>query len=162
MVPVGVGALAAATVNHFKAAEPAPTIIGVEPLTANCVLESIRAGTMVTVPGPHESIMAGLNCGTPSQVAWPLVSRGLDLVVATDDDWAREAMRTLATSGITAGETGAAALAGLMALLSGENAPALRRSLGLDTDVSVLLVCTEGATDPDAYRAIVGAGFAAQ
>ena len=158
VIPVGVGALAAATINHFKneSAEPCPIIISVEPMSADCVLESLRAADLVAVPGPHESIMAGLNCGTPSPLAWPLVSRGIDVAVAIDDDWAREAMRALAKVGITAGETGAAALGGLMALLSGKNAAALRRSCGLDADDSVLVLSTEGATDPDAYRAIVG------
>lgn len=162
VVPMGVGALAAATIGDFKAegSDPNPIIVGVEPLTADCVLESLRAAAMVSVPGPHESIMAGLNCGTPSPVAWPLVSRGVDVAVAIDDDWAREAMRGLAKVGVTADATGAAALGGLMALLSTDSTAALRRSCGLDADASVLIICTEGATDPDAYRVIVGDALA--
>jgi diaminopropionate ammonia-lyase len=158
VVPMGVGALAAATINHYKAAdaESTPAIIGVEPLTADCILESVRARQPVTVPGPHESIMVGLNCGTPSRIAWPLLSRGLDVLIAVDDDAARAAMRTLAEEGIVAGETGAAGLAGLQALLSADDAASVRRACRLDPDVSVLVVCTEGATDPEAYEAIVG------
>jgi diaminopropionate ammonia-lyase len=157
VIPVGVGALAAATINSYKSGngDDAPTIIGVEPSTANCVLQSLRAGRIVTVPGPHDSIMAGLNCGTPSQLVWPIVSRGLDAVVAVDDDLARQAMRKLASLGIVAGETGAAALAGLMALVPDD--PNANRSLfGLDREASVLILCTEGATDATAYRDIIG------
>jgi diaminopropionate ammonia-lyase len=158
VVPVGVGALAAATVNHYKGGgvESPPTIVGVEPAGADCVLRSVRASRLVTVPGPHTSIMAGLNCGTPSELAWPLVSRGLDVIVAIDDEPARDAMRALAEVGIVAGETGAAALAGLRSLVLAEDGDALRQVSGLEADASVLLICTEGATDPGAYEAIVG------
>jgi len=154
MIPVGVGALAAAAVRHFRG----PRLIGVEPLRAACVLRSIQAGRLVTVPGPHDSIMAGLNCGTPSPVAWPYLQGGLDAVVAVADERARQAMRDLGAAGIVAGETGAAALAGLAALAgAGAGADAAtREALGLSPEAGVLLLCTEGATDPDAYRRIVG------
>ena len=157
VVPVGVGALAAAAVRHYRrrGLRPRPRLIGVEPLAAACVLRSLRAGQMVSVPGPHRSIMAGLNCGTPSLVAWPSLRAGLDAVVAVADERARQAMRDLAALGIVAGETGAASLAGLDELTSGPDAVEVRRALGLGTDARVLLLCTEGATDPDAYRRIV-------
>jgi diaminopropionate ammonia-lyase len=154
VVQIGVGALAAAVVAHVRSADRDATMIGVEPAGAACVLESARAGRIVSVPGPHRSIMAGLNCDEPSLVAWPLVSRGIDWFVAVDDERAREAMRLLAQTGIVAGETGAAGLAGLLSL---PDDPGAREQTGLDRDADVLLFCTEGATDPDAYRKIVGA-----
>lgn len=157
VVPIGVGALAAAAVTHYRAGEVSsgdgPLLVGVEPADAACVLESARAGRLVSVSGPHRSIMAGLNCGTPSMVAWPKVSAGFDWFVAMDDEWARAAMRDLAVDGVVAGETGAAALGGLAA------------SIGLIDDArlrgTVVVLCTEGATDPAAYRAIVGSGASA-
>jgi diaminopropionate ammonia-lyase len=157
-VQIGVGALAAAAVTHFRRTERErrPKLAGVEPEGAACVLASMAAGRVVSIPGPHVSIMAGLNCGTPSEVAWPLVSRGLDVLVAVEDDWARRAMRDLAGVGVMAGETGAAGLAGLTALLTGPHAPATRAALGIDDSSSALVICTEGATDPEAYRRIVG------
>jgi diaminopropionate ammonia-lyase len=133
-----------------------PRLLGVEPLAAACVLRSLRAGRIVTVPGPHDSIMAGLNCGTPSLVAWPFLRAGLDAVVAVADGRARQAMRDLAAAGIVAGETGAASLAGLAEATGGREAGGLRRVLGLGAQARVLLLCTEGATDPEAYRRIVG------
>ena len=159
IVPIGVGALAAATVSYYKPADgagPTPMLIGVEPATANAVMASIRAGHMVTVPGPHTSIMAGLNCGTPSQVAWPLVSRGIDAVVSIADGWACRAMRELADAGVIAGETGAASLAGLTAIVESEQSAQWRKSLRLDGAARVLVLCTEGATDPQAWSRIVG------
>jgi diaminopropionate ammonia-lyase len=157
IVQCGVGAFAAATIGHYK--DPArpgrpPTLLGVEPADAACVLASIRAGTPTAVPGPHRSIMAGLNCGTVSRIAWPLLRSGMDVLVAIDDEWTRRAMRDLAMVGIAAGETGAASLAAGLALVGTDQAA----EHGLSPDATVLLVCTEGPTDPEQYAAIVGPG----
>jgi diaminopropionate ammonia-lyase len=97
--------------------------------------------------------MAGLNCGRPSPLAWPLVRDGLHAAIAVEDERAREAMRLLAAGGVVAGESGAAGLAGLVALV--DDHPQQARALGLDGDAVVLLVNTEGATDPEAYARVV-------
>jgi diaminopropionate ammonia-lyase len=156
---IGVGAFACAVVQHFRSPDSAghTAVLGVEPLDAACALESARAGKIVSVPGPHRSIMVGLNCGTPSLIAWPVLSRGVDLFVAIEDERAREAMRLLATEGIVSGESGASGLGGLLEVLTGPTAEESRRSLGVDGDSSVLVISTEGATDPQVYRQIVGA-----
>ena len=148
-VPLGVGALGAAATDFFERAGDT-TVVGVEPDTCASVLASIRAGRIVTVPGPHPSMMVGLNCGTPSPVAFPTLKAGLDWCVAIEDAWAEEAMRTLAACGVVSGETGAAALAGLLATMAESN------PLQLDGETTVLVLSTEGATDPEAYERIVG------
>lgn len=155
-VQIGVGALASAVVGHFRQPGEQPKIVGVEPLRAACMLSSIEAGQIVSIPGPHDSIMAGLNCGEPSMLAWPIVSTGVDLFVAVDDERAREAMRLLAKAGVVAGETGAAGLAGLLELLRGPNQADIRKRLEITDTTRILLFITEGATDPDAYAQIVG------
>ncbi len=157
-LPVGVGALASAAVRHFRGRAEASGVrlIGVEPAGSDCVGQSVRAGHPVIVPGPHTSIMAGLNCGTPSRLAWPLVERGLDVLVAIDDELAREAMRLLDRAGIVAGETGAAALGGLLALRDGGQPSHVVMAAGLRPDARILIVCSEGATDAAAYEQIVG------
>ena len=158
LVQMGVGAFAAAVVRHYRrpgVAAP-PHIVGVEPDTAACVLASLRAGALTEVPGPHPSIMAGLNCGLPSLIAWPALRDGLDATVAITDDAARDAMRDLAATGIVAGETGAAGLGGLVTLLTGPGADERRARLGITAATRVLLFSTEGATDPVAYAAIMG------
>jgi diaminopropionate ammonia-lyase len=158
IVQMGVGALAAAVVRHYRRAglTPQPVIAGVEPVRAACVLESLRAGRIVELPGPHDSIMAGLNCGLASIVAWPLLSVGIDLAVAVEDERARQAMRMLAACDVVAGETGAAGVAGLLELLRGPEAEQLRPLLGITSTSHVLALCTEGATDPAAYERITG------
>jgi diaminopropionate ammonia-lyase len=157
-VQFGIGALANALVRHYRQNEheAGPKILSVEPLRAACMLASMEAGEIVTIPGPHDSIMAGLNCGCPSIVAWPIVSAGIDAFIAIPDERAREAMRALARVGIVAGETGAAGLAGLIELLTGPSNVDYREALGLDERSRGLIFVTEGATDPASYRQIVG------
>ena len=72
-----------------------------------------------------------------------------------EDDWAREGMRLLASMSLVSGETGAAGIAGLLAVRSGELA-SIAAALELTEDSSILVLSTEGATDPDAYHAAVG------
>jgi diaminopropionate ammonia-lyase len=157
LVQVGVGALAAALVRHYRQPGRArPTaLVSVEPLGADCALASMRAGHIVTVPGPHTSIMAGLNCGTPSPVAWPLLSGGIDLFLAIEDERACQAMRQLAGVGVTSGETGASGLGGLLELMTGEHSAELKEKLGLTPASRALLISTEGATDPENYAKII-------
>ena len=169
VVQIGVGAFAAAVTRHFRGPHTSrrPKLLGVEPSDAACLLRSVEEGRIVSVPGPHHSIMAGLNCGRPSLVAWPIVSRGIDVLVAIDDGPAREAVRLMAASGVVSGETGAAGLGGLLWLLRGESygdqreqQEEARRALGVTRESRVLLFNCEGATDPDAYRRLVGGAHA--
>lgn len=153
-IQFGVGALAAAIVRHRFSRMP--KIVSVEPLQAACALASIQAGQIVSLPGPHDSIMAGLNCGRPSLIAWPIVSRAIHSFLAIPDERAREAMRALAAEGIVAGETGAAGLAGLIEILTGDGNRKYRSALGVTEETRAILLVTEGATDPAAYQQIVG------
>jgi diaminopropionate ammonia-lyase len=156
VIQIGVGALAAAAVARFgdDARSGEVCLLGVEPLSADCMLASVAAGHPVDVPGPHHSIMAGLNCGAPSLLAFPSVAGSFAAFVAIDDPWAIDAMRELDRYGIEAGETGGAGLAGVRAALA--ECPEVVEALGLGPEASVLLICTEGATDPVAYERIVG------
>jgi diaminopropionate ammonia-lyase len=148
-IPIGVGALAAAAARHLAGRA---RLAGVEPATAACMLESVRAGRITEVPGPHPSIMAGLNAGLPSLVAWPLVSGAFELFVAVDDEPAVEGTRRLARLGLEVGEvSGGAAGTAARLLADGE----ARAALGAGPGATVLVLLTEGVTDPDAYVRIV-------
>ncbi len=109
-VQIGVGSFASAMVRHFAGAR----IVGVEPVPAACLLASIEAGEPVDVPGPHDSSMAGLNCGRPSPVAWPVLRRGVEAFAAISDGTAADAVALLAADGVAAGPSGAAGLGGLL------------------------------------------------
>ncbi len=158
VVQIGVGALAAAVAQWYRRPGlPArPRLMGVEPERAACALAAVEAGRIVAVPGPHHSIMAGLNCGEVSPLAWPWLRSAFSTFAAIEDDLAREGMRILAGAGIESGETGAAGVGGLLALLEGTNGEDSRQRLNLGLRSRVLLFSTEGATDPQAWRDIVG------
>lgn len=158
LIQTGVGALAAAAVRHWRRPDlpraQRPALVNVEPTGAACVLESVAAGRIVSVPaGAHSSLMAGLNCGTPSSVAWPAMQQGMDVFVAVPDERAVAAMRALADDGIVSGESGAAGVAGLLALCED---PAARARLALDSAAEVLALSTEGITDPASWERWVG------
>jgi diaminopropionate ammonia-lyase len=159
-VQAGVGALAAAVCAyfwiHWQAARP--RFVTVEPLRADCVYRSIEAGQPVVVHGELETIMAGLSCGEVSSLAWDILREGCNACIAIDDVWAVAAMRALAypsdgDAPIVAGETGAAGLAALLALAE---QPGARATLGLDAASRVLLLGSEGDTDPGIYQHLVG------
>jgi diaminopropionate ammonia-lyase len=153
VVPVGVGSLAAAAAR-FAAGARIP-VVGVEPVTAPALTASLAAGRRVVVPTPGTT-MAGLDCAEVSAAAWPSLRAGIAGTVTVDDGEAHAAMRELAAVGLAIGDSGAAPVAGLRALAAEPACAALREAVGLGPRSRVLLVATEGPTDPPAYRRIVG------
>jgi len=150
----GVGGVAAAVSVQLRArVAPAPALIVVEPDQAACLLASAECGEPIAIPGNLDTLMAGLACGEPSLLAWQELGRAAAAFMAVPDAAAVEAMRLLARLGIVAGESGVAGLAGLrLAALD----PPAREALGLNGESRVLLFSTEGATDPELYRQLVG------
>lgn len=150
-VPVGVGSLAQAVVTHHRSAEvsaevsasAAPAVLGVEPATAACVLRSLLNGACGAI-ATSATVMAGLNCGTPSQLAWPVLRAGLDAAVAVSDAAAEQAVIDLGSHGLSSGPSGAATLAGARAALTGAGADRRRTELGIGGDSVVVLLSTEG------------------
>lgn len=152
LVPVGCGSLAAAAARHGAAAGAA--VVGVEPVTAACLTASIAAGepTAVTTPG---TTMAGLDCAEISTSAWPTLRHGMHGMVTVSDAETHAAMRGLAAQGLEIGDCGAATLAALEVLAAEDECRDLRRAVGLGSETRVLLVATEGASDPEGYRRVV-------
>lgn len=156
----GVGGLAAAVFARLRHVwgDELPVCVVVEPERADCLLQSARAKRPAKASGDLQTIMGGLACGEPSLVAWRILATTADAFMTIPDEAARRCMNLLAegVSGdvpIVAGESGAAGLAGLLAAAAD---PDVRATLGLGAASRVLVVGTEGASDPDAYRSIVG------
>lgn len=139
VVPAGVGSLAHAAVL-FGRSHPDCRIVAVEPEVADCLRASLAAGAPTSVP-TGETSMAGLNCGTPSYLAWPDLQRGLAGAVVVDDAAAADAASYLKSAGVDSGPCGSASLAALRVLAT---EPA-RSQLGLQQDSSVILLNTEGS-----------------
>lgn len=155
----GVGGLAAAVTAHFweSLGADAPVVTIVEPETAACLLESAAAGKPTAVGGDLETIMAGLACGEPSIIAWPILEGGASAFMAIPDDAVADTMRLLASgeagTRLVGGESGVAGLAGYLVASA---KPDWRKALGLDTNSVVLFFGSEGDTDPELYQSIVG------
>ncbi len=135
VVPMGVGSIAQAAVTHYRSGRVAPALLGVEPANAACVTTSLQAGELVTV-STDQTVMAGLNCGTPSSLAWPVLRAGLDAAVTVEEAEALQAVEDLAAAGISSGASGAATLAGLRVA---------RDRLPLTVDSTIVLISTEAA-----------------
>jgi diaminopropionate ammonia-lyase len=145
-VPVGVGSLAQAALAHYRSRQSGRdvSVVSVEPDTAACVYASLAAGSLTCID-TRETIMAGLNCGTPSEQAWPYLHGGLNAAVRVTDSAATRAMNDLATLDVDAGPCGAAGLAGVRTALTGDDAAARRDHLRIDATSTVLLLITEGS-----------------
>lgn len=147
----GVGAYPAAGVRHY--AGRGTRFIVVEPSAADCLQRSARAGRILEAPGPHDSAMAGLNCGLPSPLVWPLLDRLVGSFVSIGDDALPAAAQALFTEGVAAGESGMAGVAGLLAAARAGRLD----ELSLGPASTVLFVVTEGVTDPENYERLLAA-----
>jgi diaminopropionate ammonia-lyase len=159
-VQAGVGGIAAAVAAHLALVlgEARPVFTVVDPARAACIVEAARAGRPVKVAHGEPTVMAMLECYEPSPIAWRVLSRVADAFMTVEDADAVTAMNRLARpkaedSAIVAGESGCAGLAGLMRAAAD---PVIRSALGLDTSSRVLVINTEGATDPERYAELVG------
>ncbi|MGN0096093.1 MAG: diaminopropionate ammonia-lyase [Corynebacterium sp.] len=140
--PVGVGSLAQAMVEYYRGvADSSVNLLSVEPATAACILQSLHAGSAVSVDTSSPTMMAGLNCGTPTDIGWPSLREGLTAAVAVDEDSCRQAVLDFRERGQDSGPCGAASLAGVRVLVT---PGASRDAIELGPDSIVVLVSTEG------------------
>jgi len=166
-VQAGVGALAAAGVGYYEGlfGTEAPAFVIVEPAKAACLLASLRQGDGQPhhFGGDLDTIMAGLACGDPSPVAWSVLWTCADVFVACPDYVAAKGMRVYSVPldgdpPIISGESGAVSLGALMYIMEREEGAALKEQLALGKDSQVLLINSEGNTDPEYFRRVVWEG----
>ena len=160
----GVGSMAAAVAGGCKAlwGESCPKIVIVEPDKADCLYRTARAddGTLHTVSGAMDSMMAGLCCGEPCTIAWEALRTLAAAFVSMDDSYAALGMRALGLPQgsdpvIVSGESGAASTGAALGLLTSPELAEAREKLGLDNHARILLISTEGDTDRENYRRVL-------
>jgi diaminopropionate ammonia-lyase len=160
----GVGSMAGGVLGylaHYYDLDPPLTTI-VEPDTVACIYKSVADsnGQPIAVGGHPETIMAGLNCGEPNPLTWPIL-RDYASFYARCPDWVTElGMQTLAHPAaadpvVVSGESGAVGQGLLIALCEDQNLAALKTQLQLNRNSIILLFSTEGNTDPEVYQAII-------
>ena len=154
----GVGSFAAGGIVYCHSAlKPnPPNFVIVEPTEADCILENIKSsgdGSLLC-KGSVESVSAGLNCGVPAyRTAWPIMRDLCSGFVALGDGWPIAAVRELYELGVVSGESGCC---GYAALMAARNDAKLKEELQLDAQSVILVISTEGATDPVIYNNIIG------
>ena len=158
----GVGTWASSVAAYYRNRYPGkmPKLVTVEPNESDALLESCRQMNLSKTKAGQETIMAGLNCGTPSLIAWSILKDGVDLFLSIPDVYAARAMQSLyypfkKDTQIFAGESGAAGLAGLTALTFDESLKEAKTQIGLDKNSRVLVFNTEGVTDPESFDELI-------
>jgi len=164
LIPGGVGGILHAGIDHYRALANPPAIVAVEPAAADCLAASLASpdGQPAVSSGDRNTTLACLNCAEVSLPSWPAIRRGVDAVLAVDDDAAIDAVRRLdrpvaPDPRIEAGNSGAAATGGLLAIAADPRCAELKRALGVDPNTVALAICTEGAIDRTEFLRVTGA-----
>lgn len=159
----GVGAFASVITSILTAyyVEKAPKVIIVEPRNAACFYQSIKNDKLTNVTGTMETIMAGLACGEPNPLGYEILSKYGDLFISASDEMTKRGMRLLYNPKgddrrVISGESGAVGLGVLDEILTNKEYEYLKEILDIDEESTILIVSTEGNTDPDMYKSIVG------
>ena len=167
-VQAGVGSLAGAVVGYFahKYKENPPVMVVCEASAADCLYRSaVRAdGNLVNVTGDLQTIMAGLACGEGNTIGWDILKNHVTVFASCPDWMSAKATRIYANPlendpHIISGESGSVPLGLAYTALHDEDAKDLKEALKLDENSNILVISTEGDTDPVRYREIVWDGL---
>lgn len=163
----GVGALAGSVIGYYAKlfGENRPKTIVVEPNLAPCLYQSIKIGDGEphSYEGELNTIMAGLACGDPNPLAWNILRECTDYFIKCPDYVAAKGMRVYGMPlpndpFIISGESGAVTLGCLMFIMLWPGAAELRDRLHLGPNSQILLINSEGDTDPNHFRHVVWEG----
>ena len=167
-VQAGVGSLAGAVVGYFahKYKENPPVMVVCEASAADCLYRSAVAadGNLVNVTGDLQTIMAGLACGEGNTIGWDILKNHVTVFASCPDWMSAKATRIYANPlendpHIVSGESGSVPLGRAYTALHDEDAKDLKEALKLDENSNILVISTEGDTDPVRYREIVWDGL---
>ena len=167
-IQAGVGSLAGAVIgffaNRFK--ENPPVMVVCEANAADCLYRSAmqKDGSRVDVTGDMFTIMAGLACGEANTVSWDILRNHADAFVSCPDWVSANGTRIYAAPlkgdpQVISGESGSVTMGLVHALMTNPEYKDLKDALKLDENSEVLLVSSEGDTDPDRFREITWEGL---
>ena len=155
----GVGGFAASVASSLRQywGDQTPRVVIVEPELAACLYESSKANEVKRVSIKEETIMAGLSCGEPSEIAWEILAEEAADFITIPDNIVPQTIRILARplGDDPIIEAGESAVAGLAVLICASKKFDLRTKLGLDMTSRVLLIGSEGVTDREIFTKIM-------
>ena len=167
-VQAGVGSLAGAVVGYFahKYKDNPPVMAVCEASAADCLYRSAvaKTGNLVNVTGDLQTIMAGLACGEGNTIGWDILKNHVDVFASCPDWMSAKATRIYANPlgddpHVVSGESGSVTMGLVAAIMTKPELKELKEALKLDENSQVLLVSSEGDTDPDRYHEIVWEGL---
>lgn len=167
-IQAGVGSLAGAVIGYFanRFKENPPVMVVVEAGAADCLYRSALKGdgNRIDVTGDMLTIMAGLACGEANTVSWDILRNHADAFVSCPDWVSANGCRIYGApmrgdTQVISGESGSVTMGLVHALMTKPEYKELKEALKLDENSEVLLVSSEGDTDPNRYREIVWDGL---
>ncbi|MFJ8258552.1 diaminopropionate ammonia-lyase [Peribacillus asahii] len=157
------GSIAAYMVQYYR--DNPPIIIVVEPDKANCYYQSFlsKEGNREIVTGEMNTIMAGLACGEPNTRAFRLLRQYAKSAFSCNDTITALGMRIYGNPlkgdpRIISGESGAVTLGLVYYLRKLTENNQIYQNISLDSHSRILLISTEGDTDPLHYQKVVWEG----
>ena len=158
ILQAGVGGMAAAMVAGIaRYLNDIPKIIVVEPESAACVLESIKAGKLEKISIKKESLMGGMSCDEVSLVPWEILKNSVSHCVAVSDNCISKTVKYLANCEFSNEKIigGECSTPGIISLIGMNNDPEIKKKLNLNENSNILLFGCEGDADEELYQKLL-------
>ena len=158
ILQAGVGGMAAAMIAGIaRYLKNIPINIIVEPMSAACVMESIKSGKIEKIDIESESLMGGMSCGEVSLVPWEILKSSIKYCISLPDDNIAKTMKLLGNANLSnnkiiAGENAVPGIISLIAICEDEKK---KEKIQLDKDSNILLIGCEGDTDKEMYEKLI-------
>lgn len=147
----GVGSMAGGVLWYLYNAfgEELPFVGVIESSSVACIYESVRQNELISIGGEPYTIMAGLNCGEPNFLTFPLLKAKCQCFIKCQDEITvlgmERAKNPLAEDILfSAGESGAVGLGLVEAILSSTQYENVKEQLNINGDSVILVFNTEG------------------
>ncbi len=154
----GVGGMAAAIIaGCARYLKYIPTIIIVEPESADCVLKAVEKNEIVSLDIKKESLMGGMSCGEVSTIPWKIINNNCNYCISIPDDNISDTIKLLANSSLSEEKIigGECATPGIISLVASCNNNNLKKKLSLNKNSQVLLFGCEGDVDKELYQKLL-------
>ena len=158
ILQAGVGGMAAAMIAGIaRYLNHVPKIIIVEPESAACVLESIKAKKIKKIKIEKKSLMGGMSCDEVSLVPWEILKNSANYCVTISDNYISKTVKFLANcefsdKKITGGEC---STPGIVSLVGLSNDSEIKKKINLNEESNVLVFGCEGDADEELYQKLL-------
>jgi len=158
ILQAGVGGMAAAMVAGVaRYFDNVPKVIVVEPDSAACVLESIKAGEIKKISIKKESLMGGMSCDEVSLVPWEILKNSVSHCITVSDDHISKTVKFLANGKFSDEKIvgGECSTPGIISLTGLCNNSKTKNEINLNENSNVLLFGCEGDADEELYQKLL-------